>query len=134
MACFPSILSLLAGKVGLNKWDFVTNTNFAASGLEIITHGHPNTWVLNTDPYLFYQNKLYKEKKSTFLFVRQQSLNFEDFQEDSVFRPSLFCCKEHIRVLWVKLECFADVRITHCSRRKREFRGGATADSGDKSE
>jgi len=31
-----------------------------------------------------------KKKKSTFLFLRQQSLNFEDFQEETLFLD-LFC-------------------------------------------
>lgn len=52
MACFPSIRSLLAGNVGLNRFAFVTSTNFAASGLDIITQGQPSTWVLNIEPYL----------------------------------------------------------------------------------
>jgi len=42
IASFPNILSLLAGNVGLNRFALVERTNLAASGLEIITQGHPN--------------------------------------------------------------------------------------------
>lgn len=53
MACFPNILSLLAGNVGLKRWAFDTSTSFASSGLDIITQGHPNMWDLKIEPYLF---------------------------------------------------------------------------------
>lgn len=53
MACFPNILSLLAGKVGLKRWALVKSTNFAAAGLEIITQGQPRMWVLKIDPNLY---------------------------------------------------------------------------------
>jgi len=56
IACFPNILSLLAGNVGLKSWALF-NTNFAASGLEIITHGHPKMWDLNIEPNLKYTRK-----------------------------------------------------------------------------
>jgi len=53
MASLPNILSLLAGNVGLKRWDLVTRTNFAASGLDIMTQGQPKMWVLKIEPYLF---------------------------------------------------------------------------------
>ena len=68
-------------------------------------------------------------KIQTFFCFREQNLDFFCWFGVQT-RPSLFWCEEHIWVLWVKLERFAYVRITHCSRRKREFRGGVSTESG----
>lgn len=59
MAWGPSNISLLIGYVGLKRWDWVTRMILAISGLDIITLGHPNMWLLNIFPYL-HDHKLIK--------------------------------------------------------------------------
>ncbi|KAK8657918.1 hypothetical protein V6N13_036135 [Hibiscus sabdariffa] len=91
MACLPNILSLLAGNVGLKRWDLVSSTNFAASGLEIMTQGQPNAY------------------------------RYSGSSVGTREGPLLLGSKEDIWVLGVELEGFTDVRPAESSGRKRRL-------------
>ena len=70
IAIEPINLSLLFGYVGLNKLAFVLSTNFTASGLATMMHGHPSMCVLNISPYLSIQpNTIYSILIQLFLSI-----------------------------------------------------------------
>lgn len=91
----------------------MTNTILAASGLEIITQGHPNMWLLNISPYLNNQKKK-SNNPSLFTICNITSLALTFLGTTCI--PFLAVGKERIGILFVKLESFTNIRPAHGTR------------------